>query len=202
MIWTIESANVEEWCCLLHGTIRVPLLLDLTRRTVQTLTWSPSLGARLWQLRDELRNGAKSRVFTTGIAVALALWPFVTSAPVYFVTSFVDPAMRRYHSSGYRSSVELSVNDRPPAPIPDWLTTFIEIAVYTWPIALILAAVIGVTRISSGGCRLWPDSLSRMYVLNLFYRVRSEVARVENWRQIALGVMTGILLTILTAWII
>jgi len=168
--------------------------VDLRARRIDQLAWSANLGERLWRLQDDLRAGSKSRLVTDGWAWALALWPLVL-LPAFFLAVIVDPELRQF-------ILAEAPAEGAEAPIPQWLFNIRLPVLVTWPLALIVAMCIVGVRLTPGGCRVWPRALSNVFALNLLYRIRAEGFRIENWRTLIFGVLTGFLLTALTAWIL
>jgi hypothetical protein len=85
-------------------------------------------------------------------------------------------------------------------PYPGWRVFLTGVDVYLWPLWLAAALAVALIRKLSGGLRVWPRYMSRLHLLGLLRRLRSEGARFDNWRQIIIGVVIGVGSALLTFW--
>lgn len=166
--------------------------VNLTARTFEVLSRTDGVDDGLLKFAATLKEGGRSRFVMPGTALLLALWPVPILFVAYIVATVTDPAYRAY-SLG-------DIQTRPPEPKIPWMDTVGTISVVTWPPALVVALAIVSIRALSGGLRLWPEYLSQVRAMSIFYRLRTESVRGDSWRTIFVGIVIGFGSALLSVW--
>lgn len=168
-------------------------LIDLTRRETTYIISSPDAKAKIKAFDEALRSGQRRSIFGRQLGLHLLDVGLLLFFLLSGIAILTDPGWRAYFAD--RTGAV-------PAPetVPLWMIwPTIGLLAFTLVGALI-ALISTVIRIMSGGLRVWPESLTRVSGLTLLYRIRAEGLRVDNWRQLAVGVLIGILIAVATFW--
>lgn len=166
--------------------------IDVTARTYDVLTPSSTTKLRMKEFDSAIKSGAAYRFISPGFAFLFLVWPFAIALAAFVVTFFTDPATQHYIFHNNPAAVV-------PAP-PKWVDPVLTAAVYSYPLALLVSGFILYVRFASGGLRLKREIVNPSSFLSVLYKVRTEGLRVENWRQLVIGIMMGVLITVLTIW--
>jgi hypothetical protein len=166
--------------------------LDLTRRSWEMWTKSPSLHNRLHVFNEKLRSSRRSRLFTINGALTVGLLPIWSALLLGFAWSaFSQEGRREVWSGPAKANI----------PFPVWLKHYNHDAGRLWPIFIIAALAIWIIILTSGGLRIWPNYLSRHSFDRAAYHMRSNFILPENLNAplfvgIA-GVVLGAIVTVL-----
>lgn len=169
-------------------------LVDVTGRSYRILTPSQSARETLASFSKKFKSEKGKRMYRPALIGALFTFPFTVGFPIFFLASLVDPEARR--------TVWLDDDPNNKMVAPAWADTCLTVALILYPFALAYASWLLYRRVRSGGLRVWRPAFTRMSLLTLLYRVKSEGIRLEFWRQILPGVVIGVLIALLTFWFV
>ena len=188
----VRSSRVNIVASWPDGSVAV---VDLRGRRYDSLTLSPLVVQRMNEFNAALKSGGKSRLITPAAIALLALWPL----PVAIVIAMIVFAVEVVQDPVFRATL---FNDSYEGPqLPEWSRTVSYYTGFLWPFSLPIVIGLSVPRLLSGGLRTWPKALSRFSILSLFYRIRAETTRVENWRSIGVGATIAVISVLVTLWL-
>ena len=190
----VRSRRVNIVASWSDGSVAV---VDLRGRRYDSLTLSPLVVQRMNQFNAALKAGDRSRLYTPAVIALLALWPIFGAMAIAIIALTVDVAQ----DPVFRANLFNDSYERPSSQLPEWARTVAYYMGVLWPLSLPIAIGLSVARLLSGGLRTWPKAFSRFSILSLFYRIRAETTRVENWRSIGVGATIAVISVLVTLWL-
>lgn len=165
--------------------------INLTGRSYERVTPSPSVKVHMDQFEKAINDAPAVRWTSTGLIALLVLWPILAGMILAAIATILDPAMQAAFLD--RKSTKL--------PMPGWADETMKNLIYFWPVTLVASIPLGAYRTTSGGLKVGKKTPLSESLLLFFFRVRSELQRIESWRQVIITVVTGVLVGLLTVWL-
>jgi len=178
---------------LLHWSDGGIVLVDLTLRRYSVIAPSALARQHMNEFKNAIKLGAASALITPKFINFLLTWPFLLILAALAQVAIQDEEYRHYLFGPFDAA-------RVEPHLPAWYEGVGPTARLLYLLSFLAALAIGYVRLKSGGLRVWPNALTKISFLGILYRLRTEGLRLENWRQIATGVIIGVLIAVMTFW--
>jgi hypothetical protein len=162
--------------------------IDLTRRNWEIWQGSGSLRNSLAEMQHAISTGGKSRWLTTN-GVNVIFW---ATTIVWFVSHLIW----MFADQGARHALN-GPHPNYNYPTPHWLHALGHAEWIIWLFCLVASLAVTAIIQSSGGLRVWPQSLTAQSLSRTLFRLRSSTMSLGSAVSIIVSVIGGLLLAII-----